>query len=76
MLQRERRGLRLVVEQALAVPEDDGKRHQPKLVHQSGCQQLAHQISAALGQQVGAVLLLERAYGVDEVALQCLAVVP
>ncbi|MNN32772.1 hypothetical protein D3C81_1465040 [compost metagenome] len=37
---------------------------------------MAHQLGAALGQQVGAVLLLERAYGVDEVALQCMTVVP
>lgn len=74
--QGKRRRLRLIVEQALAVPEDDGKSHQPKLVHQPGGQQLAHQIGAALRQQVGAVLLFERTYCVDEVARQYLTVVP
>jgi hypothetical protein len=37
---------------------------------------LAHQIAAALSQQVGAVLVLERAYRIGDVSLQRMTVLP
>src|SRR5215510_6119596 len=74
--QGEGRLLCVVAEQALAARKYDGINQKPKLVHQPGCEQLAHHIAATPGQQVGAVLAFERAYRVGEVALQRMTVLP
>src|SRR5947207_3529537 len=76
MRQGEGRRLCVVAEQALAAPEHDGMDQKPKLVHQPGCEQLAHHVAATPRQQVGAVLVFERAYRVSEVALERMAVLP
>src|SRR6266516_1166601 len=74
--QGEGRRLCVVGEQALAAPEHDGINQKPKLVDQPGCEQLAHHIPATPRQQVGAVLVFERAYRVCKVALERMAVLP
>ncbi|AIC19729.1 hypothetical protein EY04_12705 [Pseudomonas chlororaphis] len=66
----------MIIEQALAASQYDRKDHQPQLIHQPGCKRLAHQIAAALGQQVGAVLLFEDLYGVGKVSLKHMTIVP
>src|SRR5205809_4493190 len=76
MRQGEGRRLCVAGEQALAAPEHDGINQKPKLVDQPGCEQLAHHIAATPRQQVGAVLVFERAYRVYEVALERMAVLP
>src|SRR5437773_12058188 len=76
MRQGESRRLRVVGEQALAAPEHDGINQKPKLVDQPGCEQLAHYIAATPRQQIGAVLVFERAYRVRKVALQRMTVLP
>src|SRR5262245_34154996 len=48
--QGEGRRLGVVAEHALASPKYDGTSHEPKLVHQPGCEQLAHHIAATLRQ--------------------------
>src|ERR1044072_7191462 len=74
--QGESRRLRVVVEQALAACKYDGVNHKPKLVHQSGGEQLAHHIAATPRQQVGAVLTFKRAYSVGKISLQRMTVLP
>src|SRR4029453_1968065 len=64
------------VEQAFARAKYDGINQESKLVHEPGGDQLAHHIAATPRQQVGAVLALERAYRVGEVALQRMTVLP
>src|SRR5437762_6390166 len=76
MRQVEGRRLCVVGEQALAAPQHDGINQEPKLVDQPGCEQLAHHIPATPRQQVGAVLVFERAYRVCKVALERMAVLP
>src|SRR5207249_2537352 len=76
MRQREGRRLCVVDEQALAAPEHDGINEKPKLVDQPGCEQLAHDFAATPRQQVGAVLVFERAYRIGKLALQRTAVLP
>ena len=76
MRQAEGRRLRVVVEQSLTARKYDGINQKPKLVHESGGEQLAHHIAAAPGQKVGAVLAFKRAYRVGKVALQRVTVLP
>ena len=74
--QGEGRRLCVVAEHVLTASKYDGINHEPKLVHQPGCKQLAHHVAAAPRQQVGAVLLLKRAYRVGKVALQRMTLLP
>src|SRR5690348_4157694 len=49
--QAERGRLCIVAEQALAVTEHHRINHQPKVIHQSGREQLLHHVAASPGQQ-------------------------
>ncbi|MNJ69562.1 hypothetical protein D3C77_659240 [compost metagenome] len=51
---------RIVTEQAFAVAQQQRVDQQLQFIDQARCQQLLHHLCAALGQQVGAVLLLQR----------------
>lgn len=76
VLQGEGRRCRIVAEQALAVAEQQRVDQQMQFIDQARRQQLLHQIAAALGQQVGAVLLFQRADRCCDVCAQSMAVVP
>lgn len=76
MLQCEGRRCRIVAEQALAVAEQQRVDQQLQFIDQARRQQLLHQLAAALGQQVGAVLLFQRVDRCGDVCAQCMAVVP
>ena len=56
--------------------KQQGMDQKSKLVHQPGRKQLAHHVAAAVRQQVAAVLSLERAHGVGQIALERTTVLP